>query len=247
MTKLAPTYYHKLDIVLKPSGRYRELPSWRAEFKKAWRKVAETPITLPLNDRYRPNPVLWVCTCPAFAISRFLLCKHLAQLVHPVDPIFFLEVKRNRTTPFWSHPSLKPLDPLAFPAPHSTLPINSAGNTMLQFEDGDDGSENADDKFVDTADGTSNYRSAKDQLRERISQLQDFVNGLEYNVQFSDHRMVDALERAGATFFRFVDNCLDRERRENSTRLSSPTTYEMSTANAMFYRSRRSKREEISD
>ena len=42
-------------------------------------------------------------------MSRFLLCKHVVQLFHPVEPQFFLEVIRNQSLPFWSHPSLKPL------------------------------------------------------------------------------------------------------------------------------------------
>ena len=44
---------------------------------------------------------------PHFVVNRFLLCKHLVQRFHPVDPQFFLEVTRNRCSPFWSHPSLK--------------------------------------------------------------------------------------------------------------------------------------------
>ncbi|KAF8166411.1 hypothetical protein K438DRAFT_1616922 [Mycena galopus ATCC 62051] len=53
-----------------------------------------------------------------------------------------------------------------------------------------------------------------------------------------DSRLLDTLEREGGSFFRFLDNCLSRERRENSTRSVPPTTWERSTANAMFYRTR---------
>jgi len=38
-----------------------------------------------------------------------LICKHLVQPVHLLHPIFFLEVKRNPSSSFWSHPSLIPL------------------------------------------------------------------------------------------------------------------------------------------
>ena len=109
ITKLAPRYYQKIDVILNNTGRFRELPSWRRDFKAAWKKAMNTPITMPLNERYRPDTKRFVCTCLQFVVSRFLICKHLVQLFQPVNPIFFLEVTRNRTVPFWSHPTLKPL------------------------------------------------------------------------------------------------------------------------------------------
>ena len=100
VTKLAPSYYRKLDRKLdrlsKETARYRELSSWRKDFKKIWRKLEKKPITIPLNDAYQPNVEKWICTCPAFAISRFLICKHLIQRMQRVPPIFFLEAERNR-------------------------------------------------------------------------------------------------------------------------------------------------------
>ncbi|EGO02074.1 hypothetical protein SERLA73DRAFT_120715 [Serpula lacrymans var. lacrymans S7.3] len=83
-------------------GQYCELASWRKVFKRDWKWVATTPITMLLNNKYRPNTLTWVCTCPHFSTSQFLLCKHLVQDVHPV--------KRNQTTPFWKHPALISLD-----------------------------------------------------------------------------------------------------------------------------------------
>src|SRR5882724_3377717 len=69
--------------------------------------VLNTPITLPLNSKYRPDPKAWVCTCPYFVKSRFLVCKHLIQSVPTMLPTFFLEVTHHRTTPFWHHPALQ--------------------------------------------------------------------------------------------------------------------------------------------
>ena len=109
VVKLAPLYYRKLNLLLTETGRYRELPSWRKGFKRAWKKLEKTPITMPLNDAYRPNATQMVCTCPYLAKSRFLLCKHLVQSLQPVPPKFFLEARRQRSAPFWKHPSLKPL------------------------------------------------------------------------------------------------------------------------------------------
>jgi hypothetical protein len=95
--------------MLNDIGRFRELPKWRKDFKAEWMKAMRTDIMMLLNERYCPDTKHFVCTCPRFVVSRFLLCKHLVQQFHPADPQFFLKVTRNRTLPFWSHPSLKPL------------------------------------------------------------------------------------------------------------------------------------------
>jgi len=93
--KLAPTYFRKLKMMLTDIGRFRKLPKWRRDFKAEWMKAFRTPVTMPMNERYRPDVMHFVCTCPHFVISRFLLCKHLVQLYCPVNPWFFLEVTRN--------------------------------------------------------------------------------------------------------------------------------------------------------
>jgi hypothetical protein len=107
MQKVLPHYIWKLEGMLHPIPRYCELPSWRKMFKRAWKKCKCTPITDPDNLTYVPDVSRWVCTCRAFAKSQFLLCKHLIQLVKPPPPVFFLEVRRAHTTPFWPHPSLQ--------------------------------------------------------------------------------------------------------------------------------------------
>ena len=91
--ELALTYYWKLNHLLTETGRFHELPSWRKGFKREWRKLEKKPIMMPINDGYRPDAKKMVCTCPYLATSRFLICKHLVQSVHPVPPIFFLEAK----------------------------------------------------------------------------------------------------------------------------------------------------------
>jgi hypothetical protein len=72
ITKLALTYYQKLDMILTDIGRFRELPSWRKEFKRVWKNAMKTPITMPLNKRYQPDVKRFVCTCPHFVVSRFV-------------------------------------------------------------------------------------------------------------------------------------------------------------------------------
>ncbi|KAG1844106.1 hypothetical protein C8R48DRAFT_618263, partial [Suillus tomentosus] len=181
--------------------RFRELSSWRKSFKSKWQRALETPITMPMNAKYRPDVGKWVCTCPYFVKSRFLVCKHLVQDVHTVSPVFFLEVQRNRTLPFWEN-------------------------------------EEAEDEFVDTAAGRMDTRTFQERFEAHIKNFRDFCDGLQYQIQFNDHRMLNAVEREGASFIRLMENCLGRERRENSSRQRSPTTWERETSNAMFYRTR---------
>ncbi|KIJ32253.1 hypothetical protein M422DRAFT_35915 [Sphaerobolus stellatus SS14] len=91
MTKLVPTYYHKLDALQNYNRRNRLKSSWHKHFKSEWKRCEKAMIGDPENLQYTPNPQAWVCTCPYFTKSRFFICKHLIQLVHTVPPSFFLE------------------------------------------------------------------------------------------------------------------------------------------------------------
>jgi hypothetical protein len=53
----------------------------------------------------------------------------------------------------------------------------------------------------------------QDRMRGHISSIRDFCDGLEYQLQFADYRMLDALEKEGASFLRLVHDCLRREGR----------------------------------
>ena len=138
--KLAPLYYSKLELTNNVIGRYRELAPWRKDFKSAWMDDLGKDQNMDLHDKYRPDPRRWVCTCPRFVVSRFLTCKHLVQSVRPVNPEFFSEVERNRTTPFYSHPSLVELplddddddDDDNDGRPRSAVPVLSLGPTSAK-------------------------------------------------------------------------------------------------------------------
>lgn len=230
--------------MMESQARYRELPSWRKEFKRAWKKAAKAPITMPLNDKYRPNPHTWVCTCPNFRISRFLLCKHLVQDVHPVPPTFFLEVRRNRSTPFWKHKKLIPLvlnDEDNKRTDEQGTTVESGRDRNESDYDESDGEE-SDGDVIDTSEGAAivgpGGLTFGERIEARVALLRDFADGLEYQLQFGDSRMLDRLEREGTGFFRMAESCLSRERRLNSTRGASPTTWEKTTSSALFYRTR---------
>ena len=244
VTKLAPTYYRKLEVMLNDIGRFRELPKWRKDFKADWMRAMRTEITKPMNEKYRPDTKRFVCTCPRFVVSRFLLCKHIVQQFQPVDPRFFLEVTRNCTLPIWSHPSLKPLvAPADVTEPDKGMtaeggvedkPYNR--QNMAGF---DIGEESDDSALVDTEEGGDGMKKAyKEKMEHYIRTIREFCDGLEYQIKFQDPRFLTTLEKDGAGFIRLAENCLSRERRLNSSRAASPSTWERSTANALFYRAR---------
>jgi hypothetical protein len=258
ITKLAPTYYQKLEVMLNDIGHFRELPKWRKDFKAVWMKAMKTPITMPMNKRYRPDIQRFVCTCLQFVVSRFLVCKHLVQQFQPVNPRFFLEVTRNRTLPFWSHPTLKPLA-MAADESHETEQeladgpkatdgnSNNTGYSRLNLAAYgiDDMSDDDDDGLIDTEGRGDNTVTEKNAVKEKMENyiriIRDFSDGLEYQLKFQDPRFLTTLEKDGAGFIRLAQNCLSRERRQNSSRAASPSTWERSTANALFYRARPSR------
>src|SRR6185295_5968837 len=57
--------------------RNRGFPSWWQNFKKDWDRVAIADIEPGMEDRYHIDVSNWVCSCPAYLNSRYLLCKHL--------------------------------------------------------------------------------------------------------------------------------------------------------------------------
>ncbi|KAH8978339.1 hypothetical protein EDB92DRAFT_1821650 [Lactarius akahatsu] len=207
---------------------------------------------MPLNDKYQPDVRQFVCTCLQFVVSQFLVCKHLVQHFHPVNPQFFLEVTQNRSVPFWAHPSLEPLSIAAERIEvDQAMATNSDGghnvnveayhhlNTARnKFEDMGPGSEDDDsDGLIDTWEKGNSEKTCKEELEDYIRIIRDFCDGLEFQVKFEDPRFLRTLEKEGAGFIRLAQNCLSRERRFNSSRASSPSTWERTTTKALFYRS----------
>ncbi|KAG1780639.1 hypothetical protein EV702DRAFT_964237 [Suillus placidus] len=212
VVKLTPTYYKNIDHLLNDFGRFRELSSWRKEFKRDWLHAVNTPITAPLNPKYRPDPHRWVCTCPNLVKTRFLICKHLVQSVHPVTPTFFLEVQRNRTIPFWAHLLLVPLNSCPPPLATAAIPVPVPGPVNEEeIESGDEASDGVEDDLVDTFCQQLDTKTFQEHMLTHVKNTCDFCDGLEYQIQFNDYRMLTILERNGSSFLRLADNCLSRE------------------------------------
>lgn len=53
----------------------------------------------------------------------------------------------------------------------------------------------------------------QDRMHGHIRNIRDFCDGLEYQLQFDDHRILDLLETEGSSFLRLVEDCLRKEGR----------------------------------
>ncbi|KAJ7823769.1 hypothetical protein B0H13DRAFT_2445222 [Mycena leptocephala] len=247
VVKLAPTYYRKLDRLLTDTGRYRELPSWRKTFKREWRKLEKKPITLPVNPAYKTDAKKMLCTCPSLPTSRFLLCKHTVQGVKPVPPVF--SSKSSASVPHHSgcilryglcptHLTRQMQSPVAEPSGDDGAAGTGLPDAALE-SDADD-----DDDLVDTQPANENQPTFLEAMDENIDVIQEFVKGLKYQRQFRDQRMLESLEREGASFLRMARACLEKERRLKSTRGATPSTWDKSFGSAMFYRARPTRSDE---
>ncbi|KAJ7916047.1 hypothetical protein B0H13DRAFT_2323743 [Mycena leptocephala] len=241
IVKLAPTYYRKLDRLLTDTGRYRELPAWHKDFKCAWQKLEKTPITLPVYPAYKTDAKKMICTCPSLPVSRFLLCKHIVQGVDPVPPVFFLEVKRQRTAPFWVHSSLRPLsdEPPADDGPSKGVGNEKThGGERMRKDTAEDASLDGDDDDLVDTQPDSDGRTFVEAMDENVELILEFAKGLKFQRQFHDQRMLQTLEREGTSFPWLARACLGKEKRLTSTRGKTPSTWDKSTSTAMFYHAR---------
>ncbi|KAL1698278.1 hypothetical protein EV121DRAFT_218435 [Schizophyllum commune] len=252
VTKLSPCYYRMLDYRLTDIGRFREQAAWRAKFKSEWRKLERKEVIEEneerlVSDAYRPDPIKWVCGCRAFVRSRFLICKHLVHRVQRVPAIFFLEAKRSRNIPFWTHRDLVPLrseadeesdgssdgDGEEGPRQRATGTGSPAAGNIDLFEL----DEQSDDES-DIALDVSGLRTYDEECDEIIITLHAIAAGIAYNKQFRDRRFLETVERKGAVFLRFARDCLAKERKMQSSRGDGrPSTWQEASS-AMFYRPR---------
>lgn len=114
----------------------------------------------------------------------------------------------------------------------TNVPADPCGNKSDGEDDDEEDLTDMEVRFLNASHATS----CKD-FTELISMIWAFADGLEYQIQFEDQRMLEIVEREGAGFLRLAENCLSCERWAN-TRGQSPTMWERATSNAMFYRTR---------
>ncbi|KAJ3743841.1 hypothetical protein EV360DRAFT_13494, partial [Lentinula raphanica] len=223
VAKLTPTYQRKLEDLTVDKGRYRGLACWRKVFKREWKKLEQMPITLPMRIEYRPNIKRWAC-------------------VEPVPETFFLEVIRIRTAPFWQHSSLIPktdlpegyVDDISYV--QKSIPIDEHQDP--QQNEPEDGNESEGEDYELEAYSTGKTATYDERIEGISSKLRNFADGLLYQRQFRDERFLKALEREGSRFFRLLDSCLEKEKRQNTNGGAPTSTWDPEIAPAMFYRTR---------
>ena len=96
-------------------------------------------------------------------------------------------------------------------------------------EDGDGGIVDMESRAV------QDCTTFRERFLGKINSYHDFLDGLEYQLQFEDERMLDMVEHEGAGFWQLAQNCLSWERCMNTSRGSSLPTWESETLNVMFY------------
>src|SRR5882724_3567542 len=142
--------------------------------------VLNTPITLPLNSKYRPDPKAWVCTYPYFVKSRLLVCKHLIQSVPTMPPTLFLKVTCHRTTPFWHHPALQLTE--GGQTPSTYIPVE------VEFIWGDHRHQEEDEQDIVDMEATrpGECKTLHEWVAQDIQILWEFCDGMEYQLQFDN-------------------------------------------------------------
>ena len=83
--------------------------------------------------------------------------------------------------------------------------------TMLDEEEGGDKEVDDDDEeWIDMEAGNAieDHQTMHERVAEHIKMLRDFVDGLEYQLQFDDQRMFTMVKHEGAGFFRLAQSCL---------------------------------------
>jgi hypothetical protein len=105
-------------------------------------------------------------------------------------------------------------------------------------DENEGGSADEDDDEEDVETYQHDGRTFEESLMDEIKLIEEFTTGLKHQTQFRDGRLLNALQREGAGFLRFAKACMDKERRMNSTRGSTVSTWEKTTSSAMFYRTR---------
>ena len=98
----------------------REKADWRKAFKKEWKELSTRILN---NNIYLTDVKNWICGCPAFLVSRFLICKHLIQEKGDVTVQFFEEVHRHHQYPFLNTSSLQISNFSQFISQHQILKL----------------------------------------------------------------------------------------------------------------------------
>lgn len=126
-------HLRQLQRIFRP-GSEDMLAEWQRDLKKEWEELGKTDeeraaarpreegFATVLWDRYEvrsggtPDFERWTCSCPAYAQSRFMMCKHLVRLRNArlsampnfqrIELALYAGLRRFLTAPFWRIPGI---------------------------------------------------------------------------------------------------------------------------------------------
>jgi hypothetical protein len=195
--------------------------------KAEFRRCARTKLGCDPDDSlYVTNPNDWICTCPHFATSRFLVCKHLVQACEPIPARFFLVVPaRNRQAPFWRHRLLVPKGGHQIPFDDETFTRPDPATAII--EDSDNESDLPDDDMDDMGPHARELILPFDAAYLKVKHdLRWLLATLEHNAPFRDARFVDMVRARCSGATQLADELRDLQSRTDSGRKElRPTTW----------------------
>lgn len=139
-TRVIPDSIEQLNMMTnpRPAQRRFNLASWRSKWTKEWERLEAkaTEVSLEKIRFYHTDPRRFVCACPAFLLSRFLVCKHIVRCLETIPrhqrPLLKRNVQRHRCAPFWRSPLFKIRDEFLDIFPMSEgLPLNRVSESIL--------------------------------------------------------------------------------------------------------------------
>ena len=164
------------------------------------------------RPKYQPDSV---CTCPYFVTSHFF-ANILSSLWDPYHPLSISKCNTIGQHPsgFTHSCSLK----VSTTASGSSKTLPTLDANMIEQDESDD--EN--DGLIDTEPEWTT-ECCHEWLDKHIKAIRDFCDGLEYQLQFNDHRMLVTVEREGGSFLQLAESCLSHKHLMNSSRGATPT------------------------
>ena len=254
ITKLGPTYIWHLDLCITNTVRSRGLAAWRQALHMEWRRCESMKITLPLNARYNPLPYKWVCTCPAFFHSRWLVCKHLVQSVDKVPENFFVEVNHERRCPIWCHPSLRPVNgPGPGDLPTTVLPSAPLASAicidLTRVQEGEVGGAmdgETDDRTEEDNDADDSFADMQEEeIQRRVqdmclwaSTMFQMAEQLNDNSPYADQQVYDQIVLIIGPIIQLSNKICEKENATNSSAGTSLMTWSAAFAGIMTWQTR---------
>jgi hypothetical protein len=184
-------------------ARRIEASDWEKDFIANWNALASRSEHTHADTLYQPDTETWVCGCPAYAHSRFPLCKHLVKRTNiGVFPLLSRVILRRSTAPFVQ----------------VLLPSEAPQRSLIATQD-----ENCTAEVY--LSNFSEEEAAQDDEKARltamlISRFTALLQHVESSPSLGELRKLEAITRAGEKHMTLID----KYRRRRTLPILSETT-----------------------